>query len=51
VIVGYEDAWPVVADYPRATFAVLDAGGHLLAPARPALFKALVQDWLARMAP
>ncbi len=49
-VAGYRDAWPALEDYPRASFAVLDWGGHLIAPARPGLFRALVADWLARMA-
>ena len=49
IVAGYRDAVPHIDDYPRATFAVLDAAGHMLEPARPALFQALVQDWLARM--
>jgi pimeloyl-ACP methyl ester carboxylesterase len=48
-IVGYRDAWPVIGDYPHATFAVLDWGGHIVAPARPDLFRALVVDWLDRI--
>jgi pimeloyl-ACP methyl ester carboxylesterase len=48
-VAGYRDAWPSVEDYPRASFAVLDLGGHLIAPARPELFRALVADWLERM--
>jgi pimeloyl-ACP methyl ester carboxylesterase len=49
-IVGYRDAWPVIEDYPpHATFAVLDWGGHIVAPARPDLFRTLVVDWLDRI--
>lgn len=48
-IVGYRDAWPLIEDYPRATFAVLDWGGHMIEPARPDLFGALVVDWLERV--
>jgi pimeloyl-ACP methyl ester carboxylesterase len=29
-VVGYRDAWDVVENYPRATFAVLDRAGHFL---------------------
>lgn len=48
-VVGFRDAWPVNKDYPRATFAVLDWGGHMIEPACKDLFKALVVDWLKRM--
>ena len=46
---GYLDAWDLVADLPRATFAVLDRAGHGVAADRRALFRALVADWLDRM--
>ena len=48
-VVGYKDAWPVLDDYPRATFAVLDWGGHMIEPACQNLFRALVNDWINRM--
>lgn len=48
-VVGFEDAWPVYKDYPRATFAVLDWAGHMIEPACRDLFRALVADWLKRM--
>lgn len=50
-VVGYRDAIPLIEDYPRATFATLDLGGHILQPARPDLFRALVVDWLDRVSP
>jgi pimeloyl-ACP methyl ester carboxylesterase len=46
---GYADAWPILDDYPRATYAVLDQEGHDLPVRRSALYQALVADWLARM--
>lgn len=46
---GYADAWPILADYPRATYAVLDQEGHDLPIRRSALYQALVADWLDRM--
>ncbi|HEY3334291.1 MAG TPA: alpha/beta hydrolase [Candidatus Limnocylindrales bacterium] len=46
---GYLDAWDLVDDLPRATFAVLDRAGHGVAAERQALFRALVDDWLDRM--
>ncbi|SNY65124.1 alpha/beta fold hydrolase [Paractinoplanes atraurantiacus] len=48
-IVGYRDAWRVLEDYPRATFAVLDAAGHNAPLERPELTGPLVADWLRRM--
>ncbi|MEO8477422.1 MAG: alpha/beta hydrolase [Actinomycetota bacterium] len=48
--VGYQGAWALVEELPRATFAVLDAVGHHLGRIEaPALFRALVGDWLQRM--
>lgn len=48
-VVGFEDAWPVFLHYPRASFAVLDGCGHVIAPENRALFAAFVRDWLDRM--
>ena len=46
---GYRDAWDLVEHYPRATFAVLDRAGHALNIEQPALFGALVREWLDRV--
>lgn len=46
---GYADAWGLLDDYPRATYAVLDQEDHDLPVRRPALYHALVADWLDRM--
>lgn len=46
---GYADVWPLLADYPRATFAVLDRAGHDLPVDDDGLYQALVRDWLTRM--
>ncbi len=46
---GYADAWSVLEDYPRATFAVLDRAAHGLAGEQPVLFRALVSEWLDRV--
>lgn len=46
---GYADAWPILEDYPRATYAVLDQEGHDLPVRRVALYRALVSDWLTRI--
>jgi pimeloyl-ACP methyl ester carboxylesterase len=48
-VTGYLDAWGILEDYPRATFAVLDRAGHMLAGEQPDLFRALVGEWLDRV--
>lgn len=48
-IVGYRDAWRIVENFPRATFAILDRAGHGLLVDRPQLYHALVHDWLDRI--
>ncbi len=48
-IVGYRDAWRIVENFPRATFAVLDRTDHGLAVDQTGLFHALVHDWLDRI--
>jgi pimeloyl-ACP methyl ester carboxylesterase len=49
--VGYRGAWGLVEEFPRATYAVLDLAGHHIGRIeRPELFRALVGDWLERMA-
>lgn len=47
--VGYEDQWALLPHYPRATFAVLDVAGHNLQFEQPALFEALMTEWLDRV--
>ncbi len=48
--VGYRVAWGLLDELPRATYAVVDLAGHHLGRIeRPALFAALVGDWLERM--
>ncbi len=46
---GYRDTWRVLESYPRATFAVLDRAGHNLQIEQPALFEAIVREWLDRV--
>jgi pimeloyl-ACP methyl ester carboxylesterase len=46
--VGYEDAANLLALYPQATLAILDAAGHALPHEQPALLGALVVEWIAR---
>ncbi|MDX2968250.1 alpha/beta fold hydrolase [Kribbella solani] len=48
-IAGYADAWPLLDDYPRATYAALDGEGHELPVRSTALYRALVTDWLDRV--
>jgi len=47
--VGYRDAWRIVENYPRATFAVLDRADHGLPIDHDLLYRALVNDWLNRV--
>jgi pimeloyl-ACP methyl ester carboxylesterase len=48
--VGYEAAWRLRDEFPRATLATLDLAGHWLGRVeRPHAFRALVGDWLERM--
>lgn len=48
-MVGYRDALKVIENFPRATFAILDKAGHSLSWEQPALFHALVGEWLQRV--
>jgi pimeloyl-ACP methyl ester carboxylesterase len=48
-MVGYQNAWDLVENFPRATFAVLDRASHFLSIEQNALMKALVADWLDRV--
>jgi pimeloyl-ACP methyl ester carboxylesterase len=48
--VGYARTVELLAQFPRATLAVLDRAGHGLAEEQRSLFRALVGDWLDRMA-
>jgi pimeloyl-ACP methyl ester carboxylesterase len=48
--VGYEAAWRLRDEFPRATIATLDLAGHWLGRVeRPHAFRALVRDWLERI--
>jgi pimeloyl-ACP methyl ester carboxylesterase len=47
--VGYRDAWAIIENYPRATFAILDQAGHNLQIEQERLFEELVGEWLARV--
>jgi pimeloyl-ACP methyl ester carboxylesterase len=47
---GYEAAWRLRDEFPRATLATLDLAGHWLGRVeRPDAFRALVRDWLERI--
>jgi pimeloyl-ACP methyl ester carboxylesterase len=48
-ICGYRDAWEIVENYPRGTFAVLDRAGHGLEVEQRDLCQALVSEWLDRV--
>lgn len=48
-VVGYRDAWGMMENYPRATFAVLDRAGHNLQIEQPELHASLVKEWLFRV--
>jgi pimeloyl-ACP methyl ester carboxylesterase len=47
--VGYSDAWSILGNYPRSTFAVLDRAGHNLQIEQEKLFNTLVNEWLDRV--
>jgi pimeloyl-ACP methyl ester carboxylesterase len=46
---GYEDQFPLLPHYPRATYAVLDMAGHNLQIEQPELLDALIREWLGRV--
>lgn len=46
---GYQEAWSILENYPRATFAVLDRAGHFLFIEQQTLFRALTSEWLNRV--
>ena len=46
---GYRDAWTLLDNYPRGTFAVLDRADHGLGVEQRGLFRALAQEWLDRV--
>lgn len=48
-ISGYADTMAMLECYPRATYGLLDTAGHSLSWERPALFKAMLRDWLERL--
>jgi pimeloyl-ACP methyl ester carboxylesterase len=48
-IVGYRDAWKILENFPRATFAVLDQAGHVPGIEQVQLCQALMSEWLDRV--
>jgi pimeloyl-ACP methyl ester carboxylesterase len=46
---GYRDAWELLDNYARATFAVLDRAGHFVNIEQDILCQALMREWLARV--
>jgi pimeloyl-ACP methyl ester carboxylesterase len=48
-ICGYRDAWDLLNNYPRATFAVLDRAGHFVDVEQNELCHALMGEWLDRV--
>jgi len=46
---GYRDAWGLLDNYPRATFAVFDRAGHFVNIEQDALCRALMREWLDRV--
>ncbi len=46
---GYRDAWDLLDNYPRATFAVLDRAGHFVNIEQDVLCQAIMHEWLDRV--
>ena len=49
-LVGYRDAWKLLPNFPRCSFAVLDMAGHGMQIDQASLFNSLVDEWLDRVA-
>ena len=49
LVVGYQDAWDIVKNYPHATFAILDHAGHNLQIEQEEFFNLFVNEWLDRI--
>jgi pimeloyl-ACP methyl ester carboxylesterase len=48
-IVGYQDAWRIIENYPHASFVILDRAGHCLQMEQRRLYETLVHEWLDRV--
>jgi len=48
--VGYAAAADLLGHFPHATLAVVDDAGHALPHEQPDLLRALVTEWLGRVA-
>ncbi len=48
-IVGYSDAFKLMKNYPRGTFAVFDKAGHNLQIEQDKLFNVMTNEWLDRV--
>jgi pimeloyl-ACP methyl ester carboxylesterase len=48
-ICGYRDAWEILNNFPRATFAALDRSGHFVEVEQDALLHVLAGEWLDRV--
>lgn len=48
-LLGYQDQWSILENYPRATFAVLDRAGHVLTKEQKNIFYTLFFEWLERI--
>ncbi|MBH5320343.1 alpha/beta hydrolase [Paenibacillus sp. GSMTC-2017] len=48
-VVGYKDAWSILDNFTRATFAVIDRAGHNLQLEQEEVFNCLVSEWLRRV--
>lgn len=49
-VTGFEDQYPLLPHYPRASYVVLDRAGHNLQIEQPELLATLIGDWLSRIA-
>ena len=48
--VGYEDQFDLLGSYPRMTYIALDRAGHNVHLDQPDVTRALVGEWLDKMA-
>jgi pimeloyl-ACP methyl ester carboxylesterase len=46
---GYRNAWKILENFPRATYAVLDQAGHVVDVEQIQLCQALMSEWLDRV--